>query len=674
MISPAVNPYVGPFSFQFEDRHLYFGRTDQTEHFIGLVASSRVTVLHAQSGAGKTSLLNARILPALDAMDLVPARCTPENNPMEAIAAAVVRDGLLHPGPEALCITHAMSALGVASETEPVAALLERFRGLDLADGRRRTLCQPVPLTAGLTLHGRLTGSVRPHFSRVLSGVLSLGQWLTRVHAAWGRRDPERLDPATTSISDLLQLLSAGHLLDAYAEILAALSVPFQSLEAFFVRRHAILGRNSPGLGLCVVIDQFEEIFARFTELKTRRVRRRAGEPDWRLKHRFFEEFDELLHTEVLQGETGATRVLLPVKFVISLREEYLARLQPLSEALGDLADCSMRLDPLSRAEARDAIEQPAQICAFEVACAEELLQDLVTENRYVEPTHLQISCNHLWKSAIRPQLEGLEPMEGKPRVSVAHYELQDRAIGILKFFLNDFFEKLTDLQRFEAASLLAALITSHFTRNIVERSALVQLPFRNVSLRNEMLNQLVKHAIVRIEPRVGGEFAEVTHEFLIESILDIVQAIDADPRFRDLQRVSLAASTCATGQGSSSWEEFSSADLGAVARVRSWLHWDAGTAEAVFRSSVVRGADEDLIRHAAERLEGQSIPVWPLSEAANRPPPSPIQWRGCEPHWRAEELDSADIEFALRRALELSTGQDEDRLVYWASRAKALK
>ena len=593
---------------------------------------------------------------------------------MEAIAAAVVRDGLLHPEPEAQFIIRAMSAFEIDSDTEPVAVLLDRFRRLDLADERRRTLCQPVRLSADPVLHGRLTGSVRPHFSRVLSGVLTLGQWVTRLHSVGGHTGPVRLDPATTSIADLIQLLSTRNLRVTYAEILAALSVPFQSLEAFFVRRHAILGRHSPGLGLCVVIDQFEEIFARFTELKTRRTRRRAGEPDWRLKHRFFEEFEELLHTEVLQGEAGTTRVLLPVKFVISLREEYLARLQPLREALGDLADCSLRLDPLSREEARDAIEQPAQMCDFEVVCADELLQDLVTENRYVEPTHLQISCNHLWKSAIKPQLEGPGPLEGKPKISIAHYESQDRAIGILKFFLSHFFKELTELQRFEAASLLAALITSHFTRNIVERTALVQLPFRNVGLRNEMLNRLVRHAIVRIEPRVGGEFAEVTHEFLIESILDIVQAVEADPKYRDLQRASQAASTCATGQGSASWEEFRSADLAAVSRVRSWLRWDAGTAEAVFRSSVVRGAEEDLIRHAAEWLESQRIPVCPLSEAVSRPLPSPIQWRACEAHWRGEELDPEGIEFALRRALELSTVQDEDRLVYWASRAKELQ
>lgn len=56
-------PYKGPESYQVEDSGLFHGRDAEAEQLIARILSSRFTLLHAQSGAGKTSLLNARIHP-----------------------------------------------------------------------------------------------------------------------------------------------------------------------------------------------------------------------------------------------------------------------------------------------------------------------------------------------------------------------------------------------------------------------------------------------------------------------------------------------------------------------------------------------------------------------------------------------------------------------------------
>jgi WD40 repeat protein len=58
-------PYVGPRFFTYEDRHLYFGREQEARELLAHVISQPLTVFYAQSGAGKTSLINTRLLPGL---------------------------------------------------------------------------------------------------------------------------------------------------------------------------------------------------------------------------------------------------------------------------------------------------------------------------------------------------------------------------------------------------------------------------------------------------------------------------------------------------------------------------------------------------------------------------------------------------------------------------------
>ncbi|HLO33686.1 MAG TPA: hypothetical protein VK249_31350 [Anaerolineales bacterium] len=60
------NPYVGPRTFQAEDRHLFFGREREVRDLIALAASERLILFYAQSGAGKSSILNTHLIPDLE--------------------------------------------------------------------------------------------------------------------------------------------------------------------------------------------------------------------------------------------------------------------------------------------------------------------------------------------------------------------------------------------------------------------------------------------------------------------------------------------------------------------------------------------------------------------------------------------------------------------------------
>src|SRR6266568_2017701 len=72
---PAEDPYVGPQPFERAHRRFFFGRDVEARELLSLVVADRVVLLYAASGAGKSSLLNAGLIPLLELeeeFDVVP--------------------------------------------------------------------------------------------------------------------------------------------------------------------------------------------------------------------------------------------------------------------------------------------------------------------------------------------------------------------------------------------------------------------------------------------------------------------------------------------------------------------------------------------------------------------------------------------------------------------------
>jgi WD40 repeat protein len=67
MNTPSTNPYVGPRTFQKNEGHLFFGRDRETRDLLSLVSAEKLVLFYAQSGAGKSSLINTRLMPSLEA-------------------------------------------------------------------------------------------------------------------------------------------------------------------------------------------------------------------------------------------------------------------------------------------------------------------------------------------------------------------------------------------------------------------------------------------------------------------------------------------------------------------------------------------------------------------------------------------------------------------------------
>ena len=63
------NPYVGPRPYERGEARKFYGRNREARDLLALLLAERAVLFYAKSGAGKTSLLNARVIPALEAED-----------------------------------------------------------------------------------------------------------------------------------------------------------------------------------------------------------------------------------------------------------------------------------------------------------------------------------------------------------------------------------------------------------------------------------------------------------------------------------------------------------------------------------------------------------------------------------------------------------------------------
>src|SRR5215216_915095 len=67
LATTTTNPYVGPVPFKRGQKEYFFGRDQEEETLLSLVISERIVLFCAQSGVGKSSLVNALLIPGLEA-------------------------------------------------------------------------------------------------------------------------------------------------------------------------------------------------------------------------------------------------------------------------------------------------------------------------------------------------------------------------------------------------------------------------------------------------------------------------------------------------------------------------------------------------------------------------------------------------------------------------------
>ena len=266
-------PFKGLDSYRTEDRLDFYGRDGDSERFAARILSSRFALLHARSGAGKTSLLQAKLAPDLETQGWTVVVVRPQRDPVRAVRYRVLKAIAPPPDAERRSIERACKLL--SPETAPtdltltdlIAAyqrlLTARDGGNGAYDGILRELLSSI--SARPASEGIAAVEYYAQFTRLLGGGLKLGEYLSHVAALCdgpqvAGTSPPSESPSVRTVLASLETADQG----LYQSLLSALNEPTETLALFFRRLFAVYGKWRPALRLVLVIDQFEELFTQF--------------------------------------------------------------------------------------------------------------------------------------------------------------------------------------------------------------------------------------------------------------------------------------------------------------------------------------------------------------------------------------------------------------------------
>jgi len=400
MSNTQKNPYIGPRTFQRDEGHLFFGREREARDLIALVASERLVVFYAQSGAGKSSIVNTRLIPNLEAKEY---------------------------------------------EVLPVG----RVSG-DAATGLEVDNIYVYNLLRSLEQH---------------------------------ETDPAAL--AKLSLSQFLAKLNyddAGFFYDAN---LADEETPEEDTSTI-IRR-------------AVIIDQFEEVFSTFPEA-------------WEKRDGFFQQLAQAMDDDP------------QLWVVLVMREDYIAALDPYAHHVPNGLRTRYYMQRLGREAALKAVTSPVEeIRPYAEGVAEELIDDLcsitvqkpdgsldVQPGQYVEPVQMQVVCYGLWDNL---------PAEG---THITEKDLQD--VGDVNQSLGKYYDKRV------AEVAAAKKVRERLIREWFEKKLITAGGIRNMVLQenepkpgelHDEVIQALQSDLVRSEKRGGATWYELTHDRLVEPVLE---------------------------------------------------------------------------------------------------------------------------------------------------------
>jgi hypothetical protein len=247
-----------------------------------------------------------------------------------------------------------------------------------------------------------------------------------------------------------------------------------------------------------LVIDQFEELFTAHPE-------RWADQPGL---------FEEL---------SGALERDADLRLVLSIREDFLAQLDPFTAMLPGGFRTRFRLERLDRESALAAVRGPLADTSrrFAPGVAEALVDDLLrfrvdsgrgdstqVEGKFVEPVQLQVACRTLW-SDLPPDAD---------EITTEHLHLYADVDQVLGRFYDEAVRAAARDGRTREPRIRGwverTLITPGGTR-----AAAYAGERETAGLRNRAVRILEEKRLVRPEWRAGARWYELTHDRLIEPV-----------------------------------------------------------------------------------------------------------------------------------------------------------
>lgn len=424
--SPTLNPYVGPRTFTEQEERFFFGREREARDLTARIVSERLLLFYAPSGAGKSSLLNTRVIPKL-------------------------RDE-------------------------------EHFQVL------------PV---------GRVSGELPAGLKEVkdiyvFNLMASLDHAESQRNAQQSAQSRSDADPARlvgVTLSDFLARLARETSVDAEG----------RRVQRWVYKPELTIERLAPtavqpaGPRFVLVIDQFEELI--------------TGHPDrWREREDFFRQLNQTLLDDP------------NLWVVLSLREDYLASLDPYAELLFNRLRARFYMERMGVDAALEAIRNPARLAGrpFAEGVAEQLKNDLcqvrvpgqeaTVDGQYVEPVQLQVACYQLWEN-IKQRPPGLI-------TATDLREAGDVDRALTQFYEQTLVEALADPA---AAGISERQLRTWFDEKLITEEGTRGLVHQGETdaggLPNGVVKALQRRFLVRGEARGGNTWIELVHDRFVDPI-----------------------------------------------------------------------------------------------------------------------------------------------------------
>jgi formylglycine-generating enzyme required for sulfatase activity len=270
-----------------------------------------------------------------------------------------------------------------------------------------------------------------------------------------------------------------------------------------------------------LIVDQFEEII--------------TGHPGrWREREDFFRQLDVAMRADP------------NLWVVLTLREDYVASLDPYAPFVADRLRARFYMERMAVAAALDAIRKPAELAdrPFAPGVAEKLADELrqvrmagqegTVAGQYVEPVQLQVVCYQLWEN-LGKGIEGTGGTEGvggtggvggiggTGGIQITFDDLA-RA-GDVNRALTQFYEETLAAALADpvAAGVSERQLRAWFDKELITDEGTRGLVHQGESeaggLPNDVVRALQRRFLVRAEARGGDAWIELVHDRFVEPI-----------------------------------------------------------------------------------------------------------------------------------------------------------
>ncbi|MCP4356584.1 MAG: hypothetical protein GY796_01015 [Chloroflexi bacterium] len=455
-----TRPYKLLDYYEPTDEAIFFGREQEAQLLSELIDSHRQVLLFGASGNGKTSLLLAGVTPLLqyprDQYEVVYVRLFEQ--PEAAVRQAVQRRLGNPPAPTSENLApaneEAVDKIGIFSKMEG------RFNDTEL-----NSLIFELGFADGIISGDNLPDKIR----QLVEYVYRRGR-LEELHQLLIQERPHIFQrKVTITATAVIHKTSSANLAEFLEEAAQQIGRP-----------------------IILILDQFEELFNRIN-------------PD--LRSTFISDLGVL------------TRTLdIPVKLVISLREEMLASMSEIEAHIPSIFHTKRRLLPLSRQQAYDAVIKPlANSIRYEQTAVEQLLDDLTVSNTdslyqsgQIMPTHLQLVCNALYERV---------RISGHSQITLVDYKQSGEVQGILGHYLDEELHKFHKDDRQAARLILEELVSSTGNRQVATLAELAHRLNLPEDALNNVLQRLIQSHLIRLLDEGQTVGYELVHDFLAQKI-----------------------------------------------------------------------------------------------------------------------------------------------------------